>query len=601
MEDSRPALTVSDTTCCPDSAAANQRPEYRANAYWASLSEEACLSLVTPSKPDSGTPAGESHREALWTSDGRSAEMTTRQRTLVPLQEEFAEWEKTNRLLRRHGCAPVRALRAPDGGSLSGALLLDADASLAVRNAIKSLVQDSERRQNLIHDLIQANNQLKEDVRLQQSRADRSEQKAGDLRKILENVKSKIRDLEDDFLSKTCKQQTQMKSLLQEKQTVQEQNRKCLEKLREREAEISELRRRVAGATEEERRGRGKGPPTENNVPDLQTELPEGSLDLDASPNYRALLKSFQEQIREGNRRREELEGENWRIRSELERRPTVEELKRYKRQARRLQKALRSLGETEQKPGEPVITAVQHLERLPVGECRRYLQAACSELDVRDLKDFVSVVSSVAGEAEICARLRKALHGALRKLGEKLLPHRQTEEGADGPGVEELLLLVDRMVEEVESGTPDGCHVSPRRLQAQLSHFRRLFDVSSPSGVVPTMNAAHRRLGEADNMMRNLRCLLGMDGNASCSALVTGVGRLCRNLEEREGEKLQRVLGMLDIDSIINKLQEHEEFFPAFDGLIKELLDLLEISRLEEIVPAVRRLRRLPPVTTRE
>lgn len=81
-------------------------------------------------------------------------------------------------------------------------------------------MEDTERRQNLIHGLIQTNNQLKEDVRLQQDRAGRQEQKANELQRILDSVRTKIRDLEDDFIAKMRQQQTEMTNLLQEKKVV---------------------------------------------------------------------------------------------------------------------------------------------------------------------------------------------------------------------------------------------------------------------------------------------------------------------------------------------------------------------------------------------
>lgn len=48
----------------------------------------------------------------------------------------------------------------------------------------------------------------------------------------------------------------------------------------------------------------------------------------------------------------------------------------------------------------------------------------------------------------------------------------------------------------------------SPTRytLAAMVSHFQKLFDVTSLSGVYPRMNEVYTRLGEMTNAMRNLR-----------------------------------------------------------------------------------------------
>lgn len=57
----------------------------------------------------------------------------------------------------------------------------------------------------------------------------------------------------------------------------------------------------------------------------------------------------------------------------------------------------------------------------------------------------------------------------------------------------------------------------SPTRhtLDSMVSHFQKLFDVSSLSGVYPRMNEVYSRLGEMTNTMRNLRDVLDL-GNSS-------------------------------------------------------------------------------------
>lgn len=51
----------------------------------------------------------------------------------------------------------------------------------------------------------------------------------------------------------------------------------------------------------------------------------------------------------------------------------------------------------------------------------------------------------------------------------------------------------------------------SPTRytLGSMVSHFQKLFDVSSLSGVYPRMNEVYSRLEEMRNIMRNLRDVL--------------------------------------------------------------------------------------------
>lgn len=571
---------------------------------------------------------------------------------------------------------------------------MDSQASQALRSAIRSLVEDTERRQNLIHGLIQTNNQLKEDVRLQQDRAGRQEQKANELQRILDSVRTKIRDLEDDFIAKMRQQQTEMTNLLQEKKVVHDHCQKHKEKLREQEENITQLRKRLSQVvrSEEQRAANQKKAflrlmnrePRENNILDqqvleviddyerrvnqLQTELrryeglddpvlerrsSDGSLDLDTTPNYKALIKSYQEQIKEARRRNEELVRENDQIRREMESRPSAKEFRLYKQQMRKMEKILlqnniRFRGMKKEKRDESRGDA-ESTDLLPAAECQLHLQDLCRELNVLDLKDLVPTATSNLRQAQTSTKLHKilsdinsvisgprapqllykhnprgdgtpdeadfihilptvelwagqllslkALHRALRKMSEKLLPDQtlnKSQDSSDGVRVEELLLLVDTMLEDLENRKQGGAVISPYTLQALVSHFQNLFDVPSLSGVYPRMNEVYSRLGEVTNAMKNLRNILGLDDAAGIRTVVNAVWGMCRNAEEGNCQKLQDVLGPLDIDSIINKIQEHEEFFPAFEDLVKGLLDILEIRHLEEILPEVLRLKAL-------
>ncbi|KAM5152613.1 centrosomal protein of 70 kDa [Mantella aurantiaca] len=607
---------------------------------------------------------------------------------------ELSEWENINKLLKRHGCS---AVRVSERDGYSGGVSLDSQSSQALRSAIKSLVEDTERRQNLIHGLIQTNNQLKEDVRLQQDRAGRQEQKANELQRILDSVRAKIRNLEDDFIAKMRQQQTEMASLLQEKKVVHDRCQKHKEKLHEQEENITQLRKRLSQAVKaEEQRSANqkkaflrlmKREPRENildqqildvidgyerRVNELQSELrryeshdpvlerksSDGSLDLDTTPNYKALIKSFQEQIKDGRRRNEELVRENDQIRREMESRPSAKEFRLYKQQMRKMEKILlqnniRVRGMKKEKRDESSLDAettdVTSVDRLSTAEYQLHLQNVCQELNVLDLKDLVPTAASNLRQAQTCTKLHKmlcdissvisgpraplmlykhnprgggtpdeadfihimptvemwagqllslkALHRALRKLSERLLPDQtfsRSHDSSDGVRVEELLLLVDTMLEDLESRKQDDGRISPHTLQALVSHFQKLFDVASLKGVYPRMNDVYSRLGEVNNAMKNLRNILGLDDAASVGSVVNAVWGICRNAEGGNGQKLQDVLGSMDIDSIINKIQEHEEFFPAFEGLVKGLLDILQIRHLEEILPEVLRLKEL-------
>lgn len=62
---------------------------------------------------------------------------------------------------------------------------------------------------------------IREELHLEQNRASQQEQRANDLEIIVENIKHKIRQLEDESIANVCQQQNQVKELQKDQQTSQ--------------------------------------------------------------------------------------------------------------------------------------------------------------------------------------------------------------------------------------------------------------------------------------------------------------------------------------------------------------------------------------------
>ncbi|KAJ8252792.1 hypothetical protein GJAV_G00205630 [Gymnothorax javanicus] len=367
----------------------------------------------------------------------------------------------------------------------------------------------------------------------------------------------------------------------------------------------------------------------------------------------KALLKSYRDQLKETKAQKEELRQEIQRLKQDLESRPTVKELKSYKHQLKRMERIIQqsSRSAAAEEPNTDVVsTEVGNIERLPAHMCRTYLQNACKELDVQDLSRLVLTLRLRVRQAESSHRLvqilgsiktalcnprvplqlhkqrpfrgspnedaeeaefqellpalqiwadqlcsLKELHSALRKLVERLLPWQQVGGGVDPTDsvrVEELLLMVDTLLEESEKSSPAELR-SPTKnsLKSMVSHFQKLFDVASLSGVYPRMNEVYTRLGEMSNAMRNLRDVLQLDERAPPSEVVNCVANRVAGISSTNhavSQDLQGLLGTSDIDSIILKLEEYEDFFPAFNSMAQELLRYLGVQHLDDIIPAV-------------
>ncbi|XP_063067772.1 centrosomal protein of 70 kDa [Engraulis encrasicolus] len=196
-----------------------------------------------------------------------------------------------------------------------------------------------------------------------------------------------------------------------------------------------------------------------------------------------------------------------------------------------------------------------------------------------------------------------KELHGSLVRLVKRLLPWQEGgvcggPGGAGGGGggvceegvrVEQLQLLVDTLLEETTPPDKVLCSPTKNTLLSMVTHFQKLFDVSSLRGVYPRMNEVYTRLAEITNAMRNLRDVLNLDDKAPPSEVVNHVAKMAAGTEAPSTHAL---LQTHDIDSIIVRLQEHEEFFPAFHSLVLDLLQTLDVQRIDDIIPTLRQLK---------
>ncbi|KAK1165792.1 centrosomal protein of 70 kDa isoform X2 [Acipenser oxyrinchus oxyrinchus] len=611
-------------------------------------------------------------------------------------QQEQAEWEGINRLLQHHGFKPIQLADPMENKNLSDVVLLDKKSAAEIKLMLKSLVKDTERRQALIQELIQSNNQLKDEVQQQEARAARQSQRASDLERILDGVKTKIQDLEDDYIAKAAQQQNQMKRLQTDKKDSQKRYRLLEQKVGKEKEVISQLQKRLECVVNEEenrttrqnkvfqqfcKRGAKESSVLDQQLLDvidayetkiqhLQTELRKykGDTDessqeelpvrrkrqdknevLDATPNYKALLKSYQDQLKESKAQKEQMRQEHVKLKQELESRPTAKELKSCKQQLKRMDRLIQQgnittaeHGNNENDEGADR-TEVEHIDCLHANICRRFLKSICKELNVQDLNDLVPAARVRAKEAEANPKLVKVLSAiktvvsnqrapllqsqsdtveeqgyelllptiemwaeqlvslkdlqcVLKKLMLRLVPWHSfgTHDPSSGVRVEHLLLMVDILLKETETKDKEVKKPSQQTLQAIVSHFQKLFDVNSISGVYPRMSEVYSKLGEMSNAMRNLRDLMGLDDSTPPSALVNMVGKLCCSINDGTSQQVQQLLGTQDIESIINRLEEHEEFFPAFQALIQELLQILDVNHLDDVLSTVRSLKLL-------
>ncbi|XP_059867307.1 centrosomal protein of 70 kDa isoform X2 [Delphinus delphis] len=550
-------------------------------------------------------------------------------------QREEAEWESINVLLLMHGLKPLSLDKRTDTKDL---IIFDKQSSQRMRENLKTLMEETSRQQNMIRELIETNKQLKNELQLQHSRAADQEQRANDLEQIMESVKSKIGEMEDESLNRVCQQQNKIKELQKEHKALQAKCEHYKKKRMEQQETIASLQKDICRLTKEDE----ERIITQNRVfsylckrvphtildrqqyEEDESESEEDYRSLSASPTYKGLLMSLQNQLKESKSKIDALLIEKLNLQKDLESRPTQHELRLYQQQVKKLEKALKksiklqdliSQKKAEDKDGkdEPSkddqqqtltdqryfqvlrsINSIIHNPRAPV-IIYKQSKGGAQHFNKDLVQDcgFEHLVPIIEMWADQLASL-KDLYKSLKILSAELVPwhNLKKQDENEGVKVEDLLFIVDTMLEEVENKEKDSNMPDFQILQAIVSHFQKLFDVPSLTGVYPRMNEVYTRLGEVNNAVRNLQELLELDSSSSLCVLVSTVGKLCRLVNEDVNEQVMQVLGPEDLQSIINKLEEHEEFFPAFQAFTNDLLEVLEIDDLDAIVPAVRKLK---------
>ncbi|XP_046907318.1 centrosomal protein of 70 kDa [Hypomesus transpacificus] len=336
--------------------------------------------------------------------------------------------------------------------------------------------------------------------------------------------------------------------------------------------------------------------------------------------NHKSLIKSYQEQLKEIKAQREELKNQIQQLKQDLESRPTVKELKAYKHQLRRMDRIIKqnntrsAEGSKEQDSAETSILEGSTTQASEASDARRYLKMLGDISEVvsgpgaplrllrqrpnesSEMLVFNRLLPTLQMWAEQLGSL-KDLHRTLNKLIQRLQPWQSASSNDSVPSasvrVEDLMLLVETLLEETVNGEEKVLR-SPTKntLQSMVAHFQKLFDAPSLSGVYPRMNEVYTRLGEMTNAMKNLRDVLALDDRAPPSEVVNQVARMVSSPEDCADNQLHNLLGTSDIESIISKVKEHEEFFPAFYSLVIELLQTLDVQHLDDIIPALRSLK---------
>ncbi|XP_023184973.1 centrosomal protein of 70 kDa isoform X1 [Xiphophorus maculatus] len=481
--------------------------------------------------------------------------------------QEQVEWDDVNKLLQHHGFKPVFFADPVENRNLTDLVLLDKKSANELRMTLRMMLMDSERRQTLIQELVKSNNQLKEEVQKHMSHAAQQSQRATELQGLLDEVKSRVQHLEERCLGKAVQQHSHTQQLQKENKEAKRRYLLLEKKVANLEEETAQLRKKLYLTVKEEQQRL-----TQQSRLQESKHLDQATKRTSVSPSFKTILKTYQDQQKESRSRIQELEEEVEWLKTELDTSTLIRCRSDLTGNSRDQSKTSRQWVQYHH-----LLTEINTLIINPrLHQYQRWPRES-------EEAEFQAVLPTLDQWSQQLHMLRD-LHCGLNKLSATLMPLQPCHADAKALKVEDMMLLVEALLENASSDDKQKLR-SPTRytLASMVAHFQKLFDVPSLSGVYPRMNEVYTRLGEMTNTMRNLQNVLDLDSKASPTELVNQVSRLV---------SLDPGLGQADIDSIIIKVKQHDEFFPAFHNLVTEILKILGVRHLDDILPALQSLK---------
>ncbi|KAK2141972.1 hypothetical protein LSH36_1010g00085 [Paralvinella palmiformis] len=590
---------------------------------------------------------------------------------------EVEEWVYVNKELRHHGFPLVELVEPSQIQDVSDLVLLRSDTARKLRKTLITLIKDCDRRQELVQELIITNTQLREELKTQSSISEKYEVKTRDLQSLLDDSKVKVQELEEEKWNLSVISKGEGDRLRNTKDAAAARNVHLVHKCDLYKEEVERLQAKLKHINiEEEKRKKkqtevlqqlrrkwtsGSGANDhmltvidwyETQIAQLKQELnlihcdgtaassELGNISVNSSAvggatgNYKALVKSYERQLRDSKKSMKALENETELLKLDLQSRPHINDLRDSQGHVKKLERVLKIHGirptlHAEKKSKLLFSTKVEDVEFLPVSQCRQYLKAVCQELDVDDVEKAQSRVRQLVMDSESLPHLKvfseavieavkpklkgqqgvahaiwcektkhqvittlqqwslqiesnQELQQSIHRLVTSLFPLRRLE-NLDNPTTTDLIqqidnLLVDDEGQEAELDPVENPEENPPKsmLQEIVSHFQMLFDVPSIKGIYVCMSDLYTRLGEVNNIVKTLKDLLDLETDCKVSAIVEAVAELRNSHHEVTSDYLCRVLGTDDLDSVVQKLQEHEDFFPVFHELLQKIMETL-------------------------
>ncbi|XP_044178701.1 centrosomal protein of 70 kDa-like isoform X4 [Acropora millepora] len=528
----------------------------------------------------------------------------------------IGEWGTINQKLRHHGFQPVMVLPSNQLQHIpGGAVVLDDFTSKNLRHTLDKLISDCDRHQSMVQQLISSSHRIQKDAEEERNRASNHEMEMKILQRELDEERVKNQEMERMRLKELQSHGKEISELKRSKSELVALFKQLEHTVAEKDLEIRRLHQQYKDLIQMEEKKFEKQKHLKKNATDQK------SLDnIDNSESSVGKIDHAFDHLKKRN-------GSPGISSSDFE--PVITQSENSTTISagsgctptplvRGIEKE-RTKIETKASSGSQMMewNAMEHkylidnIDFQPIDVCRKYLKLIKDVMDVvfsEDSPRFADEVMSQSEHEVHCERawrnllpelrmwLRelsglKDLQTSLQQLCLHLMPWKSESSFKQDRliTVESIKRVVDGLAHQERAspseirtlGEPSGDH-----MKSILAHFQKLFDVNSIEGIFPRMNEVYMYLGESHNLLNNLRDILGLEPLCKSSDVVNAVAKL---------SKAKHLLDVEDLPGIIKRLDQYDEFFPAFQTLVSELKRILRVQEMDEILTAVTALVKFP------
>ncbi|CAF1256991.1 unnamed protein product [Rotaria magnacalcarata] len=129
------------------------------------------------------------------------------------------------------------------------------------------------------------------------------------------------------------------------------------------------------------------------------------------------------------------------------------------------------------------------------------------------------------------------------------------------------------------------------------IEQCQSLFDVTCFTQLPTALNELYYRHGELTNFKRSIASTLGVTENSrlvSCPKLIKTLQQTLDDTKSNELVTFKKLAKINDMNEAVSKIRSYDDFVPYYHQFIEQMASLLEVSKGDEIMPAIKTLKLL-------